>query len=765
MQGRIDLSKEGRASTAGAEGDPSTIGFGGVVEWMMLVLLIFMPLAFGAVHAWSELIVLAIAGAMVLLLVGKALLRPRASLVWTWAYVPVALLVGWAVVQATPLPTAWVEVLSPSTTAAHAYLMGSFEAPGRLTVSLYPHATRQQIRLLLVIAAVFFVTVNVYRSPRQVKRLLAGIVGVGAAVAMMAFAQVAAATDRIYATVRVGRPVADAGPFLVREHYGQFICLCIGAALALLMVRLREVYGRRPVTLPDAMNLIGSEGLRRLWYLPAMILLAGATVFTTLSRDAVTATLAAGAFTTLVMAAKYSMKRSTWAVVAVTTGAVLSVLYVGFDALLQRSIGSSAGGAANGVLSQWSGYAFAGAGLGTLDTIAQMFGQSRARTMQSLVSNDYVRTIGEIGLVGLVPAMVLGGIIWGCYLRGVRRMERPIQLASFGLGFGLFAVMMHSITGSGLQAPAVACMTAACCGLLVNLRRMGGEPVAEPVVERVAARRLKPRRVLRAAGVIAVAGVWALLLPEAGRAAAAEYHNDAATRIEQMLQSDPRLDRPVAHAAMVRHVRAAVGLQPSNIRYRYRLALCRFEALYDWVGSISTARLTHAAPGPIRDQVESIAADLAAARSVCPAFGPACTFLGRLQWYVLRNAAGDRHIRLGYRLTPNDPAACFAVGRLDVEQGRFADSLPKFRRALAANEHMFSEIAAVYIAGVERADLALTIAGENKGRLRRLMRILDQRGSLTATVQSVRDQAAARLAGEKLLADSGGTQEPGDSGR
>ena len=44
--------------------DDSVSRFDDVIEWLLISLLAFMPLAFGAVHAWSEEIVVALAAAI-----------------------------------------------------------------------------------------------------------------------------------------------------------------------------------------------------------------------------------------------------------------------------------------------------------------------------------------------------------------------------------------------------------------------------------------------------------------------------------------------------------------------------------------------------------------------------------------------------------------------------------------------------------------------------------------------------------------------------
>src|ERR1700716_3270136 len=69
----------------------------------LAALLLFMPLAFGAVEAWSGAVAVCTI-ALLLLLVGLKVLRPRGVFVWSWAYLPIAIFLLWVVMQLIPLP-------------------------------------------------------------------------------------------------------------------------------------------------------------------------------------------------------------------------------------------------------------------------------------------------------------------------------------------------------------------------------------------------------------------------------------------------------------------------------------------------------------------------------------------------------------------------------------------------------------------------------------------------------------------------------------
>jgi len=103
-----------------------------------------------------------------------------------------------------------------------------------MTLSFYPNATKHNLRLILAVAAVFFVVVNVYRRAEQIKRLLAAIAIIGGAIALLALAQDLFGNGKIYWIVPTGHGETYSGPFINHSHYGQFMNLSIGAALGLL---------------------------------------------------------------------------------------------------------------------------------------------------------------------------------------------------------------------------------------------------------------------------------------------------------------------------------------------------------------------------------------------------------------------------------------------------------------------------------------------------------------------------------------------------
>ena len=122
---------------------------------------------------------------------------------------------------------------------------------------------------------------------------------------------------------------------------------------------------------------------------------------------------------------------------------------------------------------------------------------------------------------------------------------------------------------------------------------------------------------------------------------------------------------------------------------------------------------------------------------------------GQLERFVLDDPAGTAHIREGYRLSPGDPVTGFAAGLLDAVEGKWDDSVAKFK---GVADWMFADIVETYVHQVDRPDLALAVAGDDAGRLFKLAEVLqaepDDQGadqSLRKLAEQAKKQAIAKI--------------------
>jgi tetratricopeptide (TPR) repeat protein len=692
------------------------------IEWLLILLLAFMPLAFGAVEAWSEEIVVALAAAITVCFFLKLIFEEHTRIVWSWIYVPIALFIIVGVFQIVPLPAGFVGAVSKNTAATKIELLSDLPNSKALlkymTLSFYPNATKHDLRLVLSVTAVFFVVVNVYRRPEQVKRLLTAIALIGGSIALLALAQDLLGNGRIYWTISTGSDPAFSGTFVNHSHYGQFMNLSVGAALGLIFVKIHETFARKKVTAAGVFEYLGSPSAKSIWLLLVIIILGAATIFVSLTRGGMVSMFVAAGFVTLVLSSRQSMKGRGWIIALIALGAFICVLYTGFDAVYDRLASlrdlrqaqSGRWQILKDISLAWTKFPVFGTGLGTHEVVYPMFDRSTTAALAAYAENEYAQAAEETGLMGLSPLVVFGIFVGIYYIRNIRNLSVPIRSVTYGLGFGLMAILIHSLSDFGQHLPANAFLSAIFCALLLVLTRM--EPESNPTVRTAGA--FPGARYVRIVMLLCVSGIFIWALFGANSARIAEAHWKKALTIEQGLIEENWQANNEKYASLISSAAAAAEYQPDNVKYRHWLNVYRWESLSRTVDP-NTGKVI--IPEQALEFVHRIVDELHETRLLCPTYGATYCVVGQLEKFTLNDPKGAEYIRKGFQLAPCDPTACFVAGLLDVEEQKIDASFDKFKRAVELDGRFFQSVADIYIEHVNRPDLAVAVAGDSAGNL------------------------------------------------
>jgi len=692
-----------------------------VIELLLISLLAFMPLAFGAVEAWSEQVVIALAAAMSILFLVKFVFQQSDSFVWSWAYVPIGAFILVAMFQLIPLPTGLVRVIAPNTAEIKNELLADLpnarEILSSMTLSFYPHATEHDLRLVLSVAAVFVVVVNIFRQTDQIKRLLAAIAIIGGSIAMLALAQDLFGNGKIYWIIPTGDNQAYSGTFVNHSHYGQFMNLSIGAALGLLMVKLHEAFAGKKVTPPVVAEYLGSPQAKIIWTLIFMIILGVSALFVSLTRGGMISMLIAAAFTTLVLSSRKSLHGRSWIMALMALGSFICVLYIGFDAVYDRlatirDIQEYHGRwqIVKDIGIAWTKFPLFGTGLGTHDVVYPMFDRSTIAALASHAENEYAQAAEETGLVGLALLSALWVSIWVSYVRNVTSPYTPIRSAAYGLGFGLLAILLHSLSDFGQHLPANFMLSAISCALLIGLAQIGKK---NKTVLQVSTNS-KMRKPLSIAILVCISVVWVWAILGANNARVAESHWKKALIAEDSLRQKNWQGTNDEFKELISQTAAAADYQPENVNYRHWLNVYRWYSISRIVDP-NTGQVI--IPQQMVQFVPRIISELHNARVLCPVFGATYCVAGQLEKFVLDDPNGAKHIQTGYLLAPCDPTACFVAGFLDATEGRVEQSLTKLKKATDLDGRLFADVTDVYINHINRPDLVVAIAEYDTGRL------------------------------------------------
>ena len=711
------------------------------VEWLLIGLLAFMPLAFGTVEPWSEFVSVAAALGLAVLLVVRRFLRRDFPTEWSWAYVPIALYLLLVLLQLVPLPQSLVNAVSPETAAAKARLLADLPdaaaAVRQVTLSFYTAATRHDLRIVLVAVAIFAAVVEVYRRPEQVRRLLVAVTCIGAAIILLGLLQRLTSATAIYWSIPTPGDRADAGPFVNHNHYAQFLNLSIGAALGLLVVKVRELNLRREWTAADVSAALQEPEARAVWFYAAVVVAGVVAVFLSMSRGGMIGMLVAAVFTTVGLARRQHLRQSGWVLVGLMLLAFVGVLYGGFDAVYDRLAAIKHHPDASGgrwqivqdVIGIWKKYPVAGTGLGTHAYVFPEYDRTGAPQLAEYVENEYAQALEETGAIGFALVLAFATIVWFHFARAARAGRPRLTVAAFGLGYGLLAVMVHSLSDFGQHLPAVAGLSAVTCGLLVALSRQARHakaaeaaaaaeadkgPDAPPPAVAVA----RPRR-RRFAIPVAVATLlaWTVIGADVSRRADGDARD--AERVASYLTANGWQGTDDDYTRLLEKAASAADIETDNVEHRYWLNAYRWRAI-SREKDPDTGELMLTAD--TIDFTRRIVDELQAARALCPTYGPLVSLAGQLELFILEDEAGLARIRTGYRLAPSHPDVVFSAALADASIGAFDASVEKFRRVISLSPAMLPDAIDVFENQFDRPDLALAVAknGDNPTALLQL---------------------------------------------
>ncbi|MFC1761249.1 O-antigen ligase family protein [Planctomycetota bacterium] len=725
-----------------------------IVEILVPVTLAFLPLAFGTVEAWSEQVFLMLVAVLSTLALVRWIVVPQVQVVRSWIYLFLGLVTAVAALQLLSLPTGLLENISANTVRIKEQYLSDVPNAGnllaRMTLSFYPQATIHDLRLFLAVSAFLMVVLNIYQRPTQIKRLLTSIALIGGSIALVAIFQIVSQTDKIYWIVATGHGVADAGPFIHHNHFAQFMNLSIGAAIARLLIELQEqLSSQRDLSVQDIVEFLGSSHGALSWMMAVVVVLGITSIFLSLSRGGMISLLIAGSFTTLMISLKQNVHQGRGKVIVlIALIALVCILYIGFDAVYERletlhdfnEAGGERWQVIKDVVLAWTHFPLFGTGLGTHEVVYPMFDSLTISALSVHANNEYAQFLEETGIFGFT--LLLGIVVLTCwsFVKTVRRMNVPIQMAAFGLGYGLLAITVHSLSDFGQRLPANAVLTATFVALLINLSRHANPRPSCETVKPLNQRAVK--LILGLPILLAVVLLWIWSIIGANRARIAENHWTVVTKIEEELiksnwqGTDPQYIKLLTDAA------AAAKAQPNSIHYRHWLNVYRWHTI---------SRTTDPNTGDLILLPETLAFtqqiidELHQARILCPTYGQTLCLIGQLEYTVFDDPNGIDHIQQGYELAPNDAITCYLAGVIDAEQGRQKTALAKFQQAIQLDSRLYETVAQNCCYQLSDPDLAFILAENNIGRLRILAEILSNATGENELEEKIRIQIREQI--------------------
>jgi tetratricopeptide (TPR) repeat protein len=400
------------------------------------------------------------------------------------------------------------------------------------------------------------------------------------------------------------------------------------------------------------------------------------------------------------------------------------VLCIGFDVIYDR-LGTlrdpiAAAGSRPQILKDiaaaWTKFPMLGTGLGTHAVVYPMFDRSTVTLLAAHAENEYAQALEETGLIGLTTLVIFGVIIWSSYPKNIRRDRLAVCSAAYGLGFGIFAILVHSFSDFGQHLPANSILSAVFCALMLALAQQGhgrrravaiGAPLGRFVCTVV---------------LLSVSGIWVWSYLGANNARVAEGHWSKALAVERELISNDWQGTGAEYADLISHASAAADYEPENVKYQHWLNVYRWRSLSQ---AIDASAGDIVVPEHLTPSIRDIVDEFHKARSLCPTYGLTYCVVGQIEKFVLGDDSGAERIRKSYRLAPCNPRVCFLAGYTDVLEGKYEDCVEKFERAAQLDDRFFANVVGIYVDYLSRPHLAIAAAGNDIGRLSHAASILE----------------------------------------
>ena len=370
---------------------------------------------------------------------------------------------AWSILQLVPLPEAIWSKLGDRSVIEEGLTILSLPANHPMPISLAPESGRISLSGATPFLAVFCLVLVLGR--RSASTLNWIIPAMGAATALLGFAQILSNNDLRLYFYEVTNPNSPVGIFANANHQACFLALSLPFTAALLR-DMKRSWLSRDVDVAKAISVLAMA-------LPILLCLlaAGSVAGYLLLLPAL-----AGSFMIFNGRASLSPSMIRFSLLAGVLVMMSGVLVFSSPLLGGLSLMSLSGPEMSRphiwsttlqiIRDHW----LFGTGLGSFEDVFRIYEDpdSVTRTYANNAHNDVFQFVMETGLVGAILIIVGLRLYWQLFKKAWKQESDEIRHTSRAATIALLIIMLHSLVDYPARTPAIACIAAACLALLVQ---------------------------------------------------------------------------------------------------------------------------------------------------------------------------------------------------------------------------------------------------------------------------------------------------------
>ncbi|NWF75702.1 MAG: O-antigen ligase family protein [Nitrospirae bacterium] len=430
------------------------------IVYILLIILIFSVISFGAVEIWSLTIVefsiftVFIFYLIVIIQYKYANQNPEREQVKEEKYLLIVLLgfIAYILIQTLPMPAPFLRFISPKSYEIYSFY--SVEKVPSMSISLYTYKTKFEFVRSLSYFVFLILIIQSIRNRMSLERMLKIMCYFGFALAVFAIIQKATWNGKIYWLRELTTGGTPFGPFVNRNHYAGLMGMLIPLSLGLALTR--ERFARK--------ILFGFLGL-----------IMAVSLFLSLSRAGIISFFAGVSIFTLFLFWNKLRRKKVLVIPVFLFILFLYLLYLGIDPVIDRFYQTDITKEArfklwSETMSAFKDFYLTGSGMGTFIYLYPLYSKESFSTIYDHAHNDYIEFMLECGVIGILLFLLLLYF----YIRILLKTDWDSKSGIINLSLlaSVITIAVHSFFDFNLHIPSNALLLSAIIGISVANSRI-----------------------------------------------------------------------------------------------------------------------------------------------------------------------------------------------------------------------------------------------------------------------------------------------------